>query len=241
MSPREFQIELERRLRLVDPTFDSDQKMNSNMIFSILNEAKDAFFKTRYSGVNAKTSGFEQSEKRIADLRTLIKTKNYTGGDITEYKDSYSITLPDGFVLMLGDTVGIIPNGINNTWEKDTNDQPIVKYGETLESSIETIDRQKENSLSEHRLRFNSAKPLKLVQDDIVTLFTDGKYKVTEYTLKYMVKPSNISLGISPTVEYTDLPEHTHSEIVKLAVQLYLGMKGTGNYISYSNEVNKME
>ena len=241
MSPREFQIELERRLRLVDPTFDSDQKMNSNMIFSILNEAKDEFFKTRYSGVNAKTSGFEQSEKRIADLRTLIKTKNYTGVDITEYKDSYSITLPDGFVLMLGDTVGIIPNGINNTWEKDTNDQPIVKYGETLESSIETIDRQKENSLSEHRLRFNSAKPLKLVQDDIVTLFTDGKYKVTEYTLKYMVKPSNISLGISPTVEYTDLPEHTHSEIVKLAVQLYLGMKGTGNYNSYSNEVNKME
>ena len=241
MSPREFQIELERRLRLVDPTFDSDQKMNSNMIFSILNEAKDEFFKTRYSGVNAKTSGFEQSEKRIADLRTLIKTKNYTGGDITEYKDSYSITLPDGFVLMLGDTVGIIPNGINNTWEKDTNDQPIVKYGETLESSIETIDRQKENSLSEHRLRFNSAKPLKLVQDDIVTLFTDGKYKVTEYTLKYMVKPSNISLGISPTVEYADLPEHTHSEIVKLAVQLYLGMKGTGNYNSYSNEVNKME
>ena len=142
---------------------------------------------------------------------------------------------------MLGDTVGIIPNGINNTWEKDINDQPIVKYGETLESSIETIDRQKENSLSEHRLRFNSAKPLKLVQDDIVTLFTDGKYKVTEYTLKYMVKPSNISLGISPTVEYTDLPEHTHSEIVKLAVQLYLGMKGTGNYNSYSNEVNKME
>lgn len=241
MSPREFQIELERRLRLVDPTFDSDQKMNSNMIFSILNEAKDEFFKTRYSGVNAKTSGFEQSEKRIADLRTLIKTKNYTGGDITEYKDSYNITLPDGFVLMLGDTVGIIPNGINNTWEKDINDQPIVKYGETLESSIETIDRQKENSLSEHRLRFNSAKPLKLVQDDIVTLFTDGKYKVTEYTLKYMVKPSNISLGISPTVEYTDLPEHTHSEIVKLAVQLYLGMKGTGNYNSYSNEVNKME
>lgn len=241
MSPREFQIELERRLRLVDPTFDSDQKMNSNMIFSILNEAKDEFFKTRYSGVNAKTSGFEQSEKRIADLRTLIKTKNYTGGDITEYKDSYNITLPDDFVLMLGDTVGIIPNGINNTWEKDINDQPIVKYGETLESSIETIDRQKENSLSEHRLRFNSAKPLKLVQDDIVTLFTDGKYKVTEYTLKYMVKPSNISLGISPTVEYTDLPEHTHSEIVKLAVQLYLGMKGTGNYNSYSNEVNKME
>src|SRR5574344_270344 len=115
--------------------------MNSNMIFSILNEAKDEFFKTRYSGVNAKTSCFEQSEKRIDDLRTLIKTKNYTGGDIAEYKDSYSITLPDDFVLMLGDTVGIIPNGINNTWEKDINDQPIVKYGETLESSIETIDR----------------------------------------------------------------------------------------------------
>ena len=56
-----------------------------------------------------------------------------------------------------------------------------------------------------------------------------------------MVKPSRLTLLSNPVGEYSDLPAHTHIEIIKLAVQIYLGMKGTGNYNSYSNEVNKME
>ena len=241
MSPREFQIEFERRVRIADPTVEAEGKLNSDTIFSVLNEALDEFFKTRYSGTNAKTSGFEQTEKRIADLRTLIKSKTYTEEEIIENGNQYTVELPNDFVLQLGDTVGIVPNGISTTWEKDNNEEYIVKYGETLESSIETIDRQKENSLSEYRLRYNSAKPLKLLQNNTINLYTDGQYKISKYTLQYMTKPNRLTLLSNPVGEYVDLPKHTHIEIVKLAVQIYLGMKGTTNYNSYSNEVNKME
>ena len=38
-----------------------------------LNEAIEKFAKTRYSGANPKQQGFEQSQKRIDDLRTLVR------------------------------------------------------------------------------------------------------------------------------------------------------------------------
>ena len=37
-----------------------------------LNRAINVFIKTRYSGTNAKNESFEQSQKRIDDLRTLV-------------------------------------------------------------------------------------------------------------------------------------------------------------------------
>ena len=61
MTDRQFQIEFERRLQLMDPELVSKNKLNSDTIFSFINEAIDKFYKTRYSGINAKNEGFEQS------------------------------------------------------------------------------------------------------------------------------------------------------------------------------------
>lgn len=77
------------------------------------------------------------------------------------------------------------------------------------------------------------------MQDNTITLYTDGQYKVAEYTIEYLKRPSKVTLVDTPTDEYTDLPAHTHMEIVKIAVQLILGT--LPNYNVYSNEVNTME
>ena len=74
-------------------------------------EAIDKFYKTRYSGINFKAQGFEQTQKRIDDLRTLIKNKKYTEGSINKSdRNSYSVELPEDYVLLLGDTAGIQPS-----------------------------------------------------------------------------------------------------------------------------------
>lgn len=45
----------------MDPELSSTKKLNSDTIFSFINEAIDKFYKTRYSGINSKGEGFEQS------------------------------------------------------------------------------------------------------------------------------------------------------------------------------------
>lgn len=242
MTPREFQIETERRLQIIDPTLINENKLTSDAIFSLLNEAKDKFFKTRYSGINAKGQGFEQSQKRIDDLRTLIRTKKYQGLDIAYENNISSVTLPDDYVILLGDTAGITPvtEKGEQCWEK-VNDIFVTKYTDTLESTIETIDRQLQNSLSEHRLKYSSARPIKLIKDNKILLYSDGNYKVSEYQIDYLSTPSKLDVKQLALVEYTDLPEHTHIEIVKIAVQIYCATRALQNYNSISSEVNNME
>lgn len=242
MSPRELQIEVERRLQLINPELSLAGKLPSDTIISFINEAIDKFWKTRYSGLNYKQRGFEQDQKRTDDLRTLVTKHTYKDIDISKVnQEEYTVTLPDDYVILLGDTAGISPADgvINNCWEKDVLGNYKIKYSDTIEGTIETVDRIKENSLSEYRLKYTKAKPIRLIQDNTITLYTDGNYKVAEYTIEYLKKPSKVDLKTNPTDEYTDLPVHTHMEIVKLAVQLILAT--LPNYNVYSNEVNSME
>ena len=228
MTNRGFQIEFERRLQLMDPNLVIKDKLSSDTIISFINEAIDKFYKTRYSGINFKAQGFEQT----ANTQISKGTKN-----------SYSVELPDDYVLLLGDTAGIQPSDEypNECWEKDDLGAYIVKYTDTLESTIETLDRQLSNSLSEHKLKYCQARPLKLIQDNNVILYTDGKYKVSEYEITYLAKPSKINSSNITNTEYTDLPEHTHMEIVKMAIQIYLATKPMQHYNAYSNEIASME
>lgn len=242
MSPRELQIEVERRLQLINPELSLAGKLPSDTVISFINEAIDKFWKTRYSGLNYKQRGFEQDQKRTDDLRTLVTKHTYKDTDITKVnQEEYTVTLPDDYVILLGDTAGISPADgvINNCWEKDALGNYKIKYSDTIEGTIETVDRIKENSLSEYRLKYTKAKPIRLIQDNTITLYTDGNYKVAEYTIEYLKKPSKVDLKTNPTDEYTDLPSHTHMEVVKLAVQLILAT--LPNYNVYSNEVNSME
>lgn len=242
MTDRGFQIEFERRLQLMDPNLVIKDKLSSDTIISFINEAIDKFYKTRYSGVNFKAQGFEQTQKRIDDLRTLIKNKKYTEGSINKSdRNSYSVELPEDYVLLLGDTAGIQPSNLNECWETNERGEYIIKYTDTLESTIETLDRQLSNSLSEHKLKYCQARPLKLIQDNNVILYTDGKYKVSEYEITYLTKPSKINSSNITNTEYTDLPEHTHMEIVKMAIQIYLATKPMQHYNAYSNEIASME
>lgn len=242
MSPRELQIEVERRLQLINPELSLAGKLPSDTIISFINEAIDKFWKTRYSGLNYKQRGFEQDQKRTDDLRTLVTKHTYKDTDISKINQvEYTVTLPDDYVILLGDTAGISPADgvINNCWENDALGNYKIKYSDTIEGTIETVDRIKENSLSEYHLKYTKAKPIRLIQDNTITLYTDGQYKVSEYTIEYLKKPSKVDLKTNPTDEYTDLPSHTHMEVVKLAVQLILAT--LPNYNVYSNEVNSME
>lgn len=241
MTDRQFQIEFERRLQLMDPELVRTNKLSSDTIFSFINEAIDKFYKTRYSGINAKSEGFEQSQKRIDDLRNLIKTASFTE-EIINNGNIYTIELPEDYVLMLGDVAGILPTeGNEQCWEMDEDGDYVVKRADTIEATIENIDRQLNNSLSEHLLKYCTARPLKLIQGNQVILYTDGKYSVANYQITYLSKPLFLDSSNISNTEYTSLPEHTHMEIVKMAVQLYLATKPMQHYSAYSSEVNNME
>ena len=225
-----FELELNK----LDDNF---TKPTTNTTEYFLNAGLDKFWKTRYSQNNPKVKGFEQIQKRIDDLRTLVAEVTLVPD--TTSKDLYTVTIPEDYVILLGDTAGISPadGHTDPCWELDSDGNYVIHYSDVLEGSIETIDRIKENSLSEYHLRYTKAKPIRLLSGNEIKLYTDGKYKVSKYILHYLRKPHYIDIHTEPFKEYTDMPEHTHLEIVKLAAQLYIENQANPRYNSYTQEV----
>lgn len=230
-------IDLQEAFELeIDQIDNNLEKPTTSDIEYWLNAGLDKFIKTRYSGVNFKRKGFEQDQKRIDDLRTLINKKNYS---FSVYPEEYTVTLPADYMFTLGETAIIF--SYNPCWAVGPSGQPRTKNTDVLEATVENIDKQMQNSLSEYRLHGTSARPLRLFQGNEIHLFTDGNYNIKNYVLTYLRTPKKISLTDAPFEEYTDLPVSTHNEIVKLAVELYLENKANPRYQSYVNEVNTME
>lgn len=230
-------IDLQEAFELeIDKLDNNLEKPTTSDIEYWLMAGLDKFIKTRYSGINFKRKGFEQDQKRIDDLRTLISNKVY---QFIVYPEEYTVVLPDDYMLTLGETAVIF--SYNPCWPVGPSGQPRTKNTDVLEATIENIDQQRQNSLSEYRFHGNNARPLRLFMGNEIHLYTDGNYNIKNYILTYLRNPKRISLTESPFSEYTDMPAATHLEIVKLAAELYLENKANPRYQSYVNEVSTME
>lgn len=194
------------------------------------------FIKTRYSGNNYKTTGFEQTQKRIEDLRTLVEEYTYT--PIDNGTGEYMLTLPTDYLITVGDSAYIASN--DNCWPL-VDGQPQELITDTLESSMDTINMERNNSLSEYHLNGNRARPLKLYIGNSIRLYTDKQYYIKSFVLTYIRKPVRFTLGTNVFLPYTELPEETHSEFIKLAARMYIENKGVPRYESYLNEINQQE
>lgn len=149
------------------------EKPTSNDTEYWINRGILKFVKTRYTGTNYRQKGFEQDQKRTDDLRTLVKNLELP-------VSNGEVEFPVDYMYLLGDRAGILPVGENNQcWKKDEEGEYIIRYTDTLEATVETIDRQLENSLSEHNLHYCQARPLRLIVGNKIQFYTDNKYKVS--------------------------------------------------------------
>jgi hypothetical protein len=99
-----FRFEIDESTNLENPSFEPEE------IDLWLNKAIKKFVKTRYSGINIKGESFEQTQKRIDDLRTLVAQETLpcvAGGtkencyiaDLTDLTDDYWFTLGEEVLI----------------------------------------------------------------------------------------------------------------------------------------------
>lgn len=161
-----------------------------------LNEAVDRFIKTRYSGSNVKQESFEQSQKRIEDLRTLVSETRVVPVVATGSSDkpnSYIVgpgLFPSDYMLFLNDEVSIIfPHEVTNV-STTIRTYPIVCTSDTYSTKIN-------DPYSEHRLHLSTARPLRMFTEKGIELITDGQYVIPYYYIKYLRKPARINYALT--------------------------------------------
>lgn len=228
-----FKLELDNTSSFSVPAFEPEE------IDLWLNKGVSKFVKTRYSGLNTHRDAFEQTQKRIDDLRSLVleTTLDY-GVDLndgvadTNKPNSVIGVLPTDYLFTLSEEVTISYNDIRD----DAGTYRTKRVGVT-EATSDNYRAKMDDPYSEHRLHYENAKPLRLYYASGIELITDGNYDITKYHLRYLRQPATIELN---SVD-CDLPEHTHDEIVKIAVSMALENIEQPRYQSHMNEVNTME
>ena len=81
-------------------------------------------------------------------------------------------------------------------------------------------------------------KPLYTIRNDELDLYTNDIFIIPEVKLTYIRKPAEISLSLQVSCE---LPEHSHREIVDMAVSSILESISDPRYKTHEIEVNKNE
>jgi hypothetical protein len=206
-----------------------------------LNQAIRKFVKTRYSGLNSKREGFEESQKRIEDLRTLvrelqipctidaIKPNGYVLAD--DFNSTIFATSP--YWLSLGEEVDITFTPIN----------PNVTVPKRVGVTAATANDYRyklDDPTAGYILHYDDAKPLRLFYNNTIEFITDGQYSIPYAYLRFITKPTTVDSLSTPVVS-CDLSEITHDEVVALAVQMALENIEQPRIETYSGLVNTME
>jgi hypothetical protein len=179
-----------------------------------LNESQDRFIKQRLFGNNFKKEKFDQTQKRIDDLRSLVKqstslvlSSSILGSNVKECN------------LPIGDATNPYMFYLNSTLYNSLGSA--LQTGDII--TFDLISRYLKDSINNPYI----IRPLVVFYnntiDKIAFLYGD-EFTPTTCDLTYIKKPMKLVSGTPSTYETntSELPEHTHREIVTICVELLI-------------------
>tara|TARA_Y100000361_G_C11121576_1_gene323517 strand:+ start:486 stop:1214 length:729 start_codon:yes stop_codon:yes gene_type:complete len=224
-------------------SFQADTLLSEEIDFE-LNKAIDKFINLKYGKNNVYGKGFEESQKRIDDLKELVVTEKleikYDDVSVNNSFVYASDTLPTDYRYL-------IKTLVTTAYERSCT--PLSKREQQLQDPI-TNQVRKLGSLKIvqqddiHTLLndpFNTtkkSKPLGIFEDGKIHIYTNDIFIIANLKLTYIKNPSKVSLSLEVDCE---LSEHTHQEIVDMAISSILEGISDPRYKTQQVELGKNE
>lgn len=218
-----MQIEFERRVDLISPDLVIESKPNSETIFSFLNAAQDRYVKINYLGDDQTANDSHAFMRNVDSIKSLLIQE-----PLTEY-----IFSTEGFRKYT------LPEQANKKFFLYVSSSSYVdqQYSTYRSSAVtpelvinklikpQDLDKYKTTAHNTPIIREPGAVVISDPQskEDYLLLATDKYTIIQDVVLTYYRKPLRINTfhgeGISDECE---LPESVHSEIVDMAVEMFI-------------------
>ena len=199
---RKLGIEFERRLQTINENMKISDKIDTDDIYSYLNQYQDQFIKTIYLTQDNVKQGTKALAKLQDYLKTLVKEQSYSYSE--------SVVLPDNYLMYLSSnsvvTVSYLTN--NNSFIIDN---IIIKQSDAYKFKAEGFNKGR---VLQHPIVYLTDNTLHLIKDQYTT--------PTLITLQYISKPNYFDINTSTACE---LPYECFEDIVNGAVDLYFEYK----------------
>lgn len=200
----QFKFEMDKLDSLNYPNFLSDE------IDLLLNQAQDRFVKQRYGKNNLKKESYEETQKRLEDLKNI--TVNAVLTPIANATDNIDVNAY--FVNLPVDHWFIVQERCNLTYTDCNNNavSTLVEVRPIQHSEFSKV-------IKDPFKKPNNDKVLRLMENARVELVIPPSTTIGNYRLRYIKQPRRISL--SGLID-CELSEHTHEEVVNEAVKIAL-------------------
>ena len=178
----------------------------------ILNQSQEMFIKQRYGMSNLKGQGFEVTQKRTEDLRTLVKTETLIPGSNSNLNiniNSIFVDFPQDYWIMIQELANISYQDCN---------------GNTITDNVKIYPIQHDNYSNVIDNPFKKPtdnRVLRLITKEGIELLHSSTSNINSYKLRYIKNPIKIDSRVTPTID-CELPEITHQEIVNIAISIAL-------------------
>jgi hypothetical protein len=231
------------------------QKIASNQVDSFLPQELDLelnkniqrFIEHRLNKFGNKyRTGFEGSQKRIDDVRTLIAEDSSATaykGQVSEKHHVVSYTLPSTYMHLISVRCLVSYDKCKPITTAFVLDDPIVLTTDYKNTVSVAKYSQLDDIYTLLDDPFNSTsykKPIYTMVDDKIDIYTDDKFVVSTVKTTYIQTPNTVD-SVSTTTVDCDLPDHTHQEIVDMTVNSLLEAISDPRYRTNLGEVQRSE
>lgn len=206
----------------------------------LLNEGQNVYIKTKYSGNNVLSTGFETTQKRIDDLSSLVvKYPKQSWITPTELDEGvYEMSLADLEYPYWFFIRGQIEVAVSDSCSKLAS----LKIIQHDDLNYLLNDPFNNSSIEEVISNFGRS------TDDSTTIKSSlyiypGNLNIGRVKLEYIKQPAKLNYGgyayidnITYSQQSCELPEHTHPEIVDIAVQIASGIIESPDYVQLKTQ-----
>lgn len=217
-----FDIELDKTLDFEYPYISPEKKDYW------LNKAQERFIKSRAFGNNLFRTSFEESEKRIDDLRIIVKTSSPI--NTTNIGNNFFTALPEDYLYLFRHRCNII--------KTDCETPQLVAGIQATNDEINIL-------LKDPFWEPIPDEPLFYIEGSSLVYETEGNFTVQSSILTYIRKYAQMQYGsqyISPIADVDcELADHTHHEILDIAIAMVLENIESPRYQTNLNELTKIE
>jgi len=229
-------------------SFQADTLLSQEIDLEI-NKAIDRFINLKYGKNNIYGKGFEESQKRVDDLRTVLKSETlktiYLEPSINNTFIYRSDPLPTDYRYLIK-LIGVVEykstcSSLNSSeqeglvgFELDKNALASFKF--VQQDDLYTLLADPFNTTKK-------TKPLITIEEDFIKVYTNDIFIIKKLKLTYIKNPAKVSLSLDTSIESVDceLAEHTHQEIVDMTINSILEGISDPRYKTQQLELGKNE
>jgi len=184
-------------------------ELSAEVLDYFINEAPDRFVKTRYSKNNIYQAGFEETQKRTDDLRTLVVTDKLSTVPVPYEDDNYAQVELEGaanqYWFFLRARAQVTTESCGTTWNR-------VKL--VQQDDLEKV-------LDDPFNRPTSSRPVIYFENGNIISVSSNLFSIDALKVTYLKAPDRVDSLNIPQGQF-NMPEHTHKEIIQLAADIII-------------------